>query len=129
MVLLVVLDSLNGGLKVKVNQLTILDESFENMAGWIVADVTLTDVKDGFGTIIPEDCFQLVREDYQNQYQANTRGLRAKLGWLILAQGKHGRHFEPNYATTRLLYGINNDWAVFDGAERRGIILFYAKRL
>ena len=87
------------GLKVRVNQLASLDESLEIMAGWIVADVTFTDIPDGFGTIIPEDCFQLVREDYKKQYQLKPRGLRAALVWVILAQGKFRRHFR-----TRLCY-------------------------
>lgn len=113
------------GLKVRVNQLASLDESLENMAGWIVADVTFTDIKDGFGTIIPEDCFQLVREDYKKQYQAETPRVTGSIGLGDFGSGESSEGIlEPDYATSRLLYGINNDWPVFDGAERRGLILF-----
>ncbi|HBN84682.1 MAG TPA: hypothetical protein DDZ89_12635, partial [Clostridiales bacterium] len=57
------------GIKVVINRLAYLDETYEDFGeSWIVADVTFTDVADGFGTVIPEDCFRLVRKDYEDTY-------------------------------------------------------------
>ena len=124
------------GLDLRVNQLTNLDETIEGYnTSWIVADVTFTDTsRDGFGAVIPEDCFQLVRKDYEQNYQDTISGNNSPLKGDVTADSAGLGDFasgdssegilEPEYATRWLLYGISEDWAVFDGAQRRGLILF-----
>lgn len=112
------------GLEVCINQLTTLDDSIEGYSNnWIVADVTFTDVKDGFGTIIPENCFQLVRKDYEAHYQETPITGSVGLGDFA-SEGRSEGIIEPDYSTKRLLYGIDEEWPVFDGAQRRGLLLF-----
>ncbi|MGI6224928.1 MAG: vWA domain-containing protein [Peptococcales bacterium] len=115
------------GLEVRVNQLTTLGDSLEDFNDyWVVADVTFTDIKDGFGTLVPEDCFQLVRQDYKEEFQGKTTAVKS--GRVNLGDFASGGMSEgilaPNYKTYGMLYGIDQDWPVFDGAERRGIVLF-----
>ncbi|KJS87395.1 MAG: hypothetical protein JM58_04385 [Peptococcaceae bacterium BICA1-8] len=115
------------GLDVQVNQLTNLDDTIEGYnTSWIVADVTFTDTsRDGFGAVIPEDCFQLVRKDYEQKFEETIFVTEKGVGLGNFASGDSSEGIlQPEYATRWLLYGIDDDWAVFDGAQRRGFVLF-----
>lgn len=115
------------GLQMKVNQLTTLNgiEGFHDQ--WVVADVTFTDTKDEFGTLITEDFLQLVRKDFADDYIRKTPSTEAVAGSVGLGSFASGGESEGvlnPYGSDNLLYGIDGEWAVYDGEERRGLVLF-----
>lgn len=109
------------GFKLKINQLTNLDDVEGFDSAYIVADVTFIDVKDGFGTQIPEDFFKLVRSDVVQSQWVKAEG--AGLG-NFGSGGLTDDILLPEYFSSKLLYGVGDDWPVFDGAERRGLVVF-----
>ncbi|MGE4283395.1 MAG: VWA domain-containing protein, partial [Clostridia bacterium] len=113
------------GLQVRVNQLTTLDNVERYGSNWVVADVTFIDEKDGWGTSVSEDFFQLVRADYEENMGSTglVTAQDAGLGSFASAGNTEGI-LQPENCTSSLLYGISSDWAVFDNAQRRGFVLF-----
>ena len=109
------------GFKLKINQLTNLDGVDGFNSSSIIADVTFTDIKDGFGTQIPEDFFQLVRKDYVESQWVTAE--HAGIGNFSSGGLTDGVEL-PDHSSSLLLYGVGHDWPVFDGAERRGLVLF-----
>ncbi|MGB4019983.1 MAG: hypothetical protein WBK78_10805, partial [Syntrophomonadaceae bacterium] len=71
---------------------------------YAVLDITVKDKKDGFGTHKLSGIFAL--EDSQENDE-RRKYIKAN-----------------NEKTKDLLYGIDSDWAVFDGQTRRGLIIF-----
>ncbi|MEL1136551.1 VWA domain-containing protein [Desulfitobacterium sp. THU1] len=113
------------GLQMKVNYLTTLKgiESFGDR--WVIADVTFTDTKDGFGTAIPSDFLKLIHKDFVETTNMQKQGYKAtgsNLG--DLSNGVESEGIRESSASEDYLYGIDGEWAVFDGGERRGFMFF-----
>lgn len=110
------------GVSLRVNQLSTLEKFSRYNESWVVADLTIIDEKDGWGTLLSSDAFKLVKEGvYINQSERNnnTFGLDDFASW----DSDDVRNAE--ILTKDLLYGIDDDWPVFDQGERRGFVLFY----
>lgn len=114
------------GLQVTVNRLVSLDDSMEGYNSyWVMADVTFNDVKDGYATVIPDDCFQLVREGYEEEYEEKTGAKAGNVGLGDFSDsGSSEGVLNADLSTRLLVYGLNDEWPVFDGSRRRGVLLF-----
>jgi len=117
------------GFQLKINQLTTLKDVkvFGNYNDrWVLADVTFIDNKDGFGTLINDDFFRLTPKDDLGPDTANAQGATGKVGLGNFAsEPESEKIIQPDFRTDALLYGIQGDWAVYDGQERRGLVLFF----
>ena len=92
----------------------------------MLADVTFIDNKDGFGTLINDDFFRLTPKDDLGPDTANAQGATGKVGLGNFAsEPESEKIIQPDFRTDALLYGIHGDWAVYDGQERRGLVLFF----
>jgi len=92
------------GVKLTVNALSEIREIESSSGNFVVADVTLADERDGFGTSGFRETFKLV------PVQAPP--------------GREVTELRPAPLTDELLLGIDAGWAVFDGAARRGLVVF-----
>lgn len=111
------------GMEIVVNDLVRLNgiESFGD--DYIAADVTIFDKKDGLGTTGFNEAFTLVRDDYNEKAGATqTAAINKGLGNFSSSGGSSEQILEPD--SDDLLFGIDNDFAVFDNSSRRGLILF-----
>ncbi|AGA67763.1 Mg-chelatase subunit ChlD [Desulfitobacterium dichloroeliminans LMG P-21439] len=115
------------GLQIKVNQATTLKNIEGYGENWVIADVTFSDTKDGFGTQINEDFFQLIHKDYleaTSQESSTTQENTGEMGLGNFGSGEDSEGIINPSGAEDLLYGIQGDWAVYDGEERRGFVLF-----
>ncbi|WP_274361676.1 vWA domain-containing protein [Paenibacillus thermotolerans] len=93
------------GMTLTVNALAKV-QSLESRSGsFVIADVTIADTKDGTGVSGFAHSFTLVPD-----------------GDVSPEEGP--KELGPDPATEDLLLGIDNDWAVFDGTSRRGLLVF-----
>lgn len=112
------------GMTITINSLVRIKETPDVRGSLVVADITVTDIADGYGTMGFVDSFTLVREGYDPssvEQQPMTAGA-AGLG--NFASGTDPNIAYPDEITNDLLFGINEDFVVFDGESRRGFILF-----
>ncbi|MFB9275562.1 hypothetical protein ACFFT4_11365 [Cohnella cellulosilytica] len=92
------------GMALTVNALSRVRNIESGSGDYIVADVTIADIKDGSGTSGFRESFRLVAEG--GQFADEPPELL------------------PDPITDGLLLGIDKDWAVFDGTSRRGFLVF-----
>ncbi len=95
------------GVALTVNALARIKSLESGSGGYVVADVTIADTKDGSGTSGFRESLKLVASGGQAGQSADER-----------------QELSPDRATDDLLLGIDKDWAVFDGASRRGFLIF-----
>lgn len=115
------------GLQVKINHLTTLKDIEGYDERWVVADVTFADTKDSFGTQINEDFFRLIHKDFAAGTSQDSSDIQENAGQASLSNFGSEEESEGiirPYGAENLLYGIQGDWAVYDGEERRGLVLF-----
>jgi Mg-chelatase subunit ChlD len=98
------IDAGGKGVSLTVNALSRVQGLESGNGNYVVADVTLTDESDGFGSTGFRETFKLV--PVQPPRDSDVPELA------------------PDPLTDGLLLGMDADWSVFDGAERRGLLLF-----
>ncbi|MFP4016971.1 MAG: vWA domain-containing protein, partial [Halanaerobiales bacterium] len=112
------------GIELQVNELASYN-------GWVVADLTIFDQKDGYGTSL-NDAFVLVRDDYTGEAVSakTTQEVSAHKG--LGGFSNNSREIEymikPVDSTEGLLFGYDNKTVVYDGTNRRVIFLFEIPR-
>ncbi len=72
---------------------------------YVILDITVADKKDGYGTFGLDGIFALVNSQESDESR---------------------RFITAHSSSGELLYGIDGEWAVFDGQSRRGFLRFYA---
>lgn len=92
------------GVKLAVNALAKASSIAGRSGSFVVADVTLTDEPDGSGTAGFRHTLTLVSDDGQSEENRLT--------------------LTPDRLTDELLLGIHDQWAVFDGRSRRGLLVY-----
>ncbi|NLC43632.1 MAG: VWA domain-containing protein [Clostridiales bacterium] len=102
--------------KVRINQLTQLPEQlnlpgrngdeYALGSGMVVLDVTFIDKPGNEGTVVPPDYFSLVNKNY-------TPGSEST-----------GELVNPSRVNQNLIFGIGDRFAVFEGHERRALVVF-----
>ncbi len=92
------------GAKLAVNALAKISSIEGRSGNFVVADITLTDEPDGSGTSGFGHTLTLVSGDGQSEENQLT--------------------LAPDRLTDELLLGIHDQWAVFDGRSRRGLLVF-----
>ena len=92
------------GVSLTINSLSLIRDIESSNGNFVVVDVTLSDEPDGFGSSGFRETFKLA------PVQAPT--------------GREVSDLRPDPITGELLLGIDKDWAVFDGASRRGLLVF-----
>ncbi len=118
------------GMRVTVNQLVALNGAIpfklpdgttaQDFPNAIILDVTMTDLPGNEGTKIPGDFFALVNRNYKAPSGQVTAG-RLGLGG---GEENDGDLILPGQDTSDLVFGIGDDFGVFEGQSRRGVILF-----
>ncbi|MFP4016094.1 MAG: VWA domain-containing protein, partial [Halanaerobiales bacterium] len=107
------------GIKLQVNQLAYYDDM-------VVADLTLFDSKDGDSTLLDNDAFILVRDDYFGEESVQkTAGEVAEhkgLGGFSNNTRETEYIIRPLEYTEKLLFAGN--MPVFDGTNRRVLLLY-----
>lgn len=98
------IDAQGKGASLTVNSLARVQTLESGSGNYVVADVTLTDEADGFGTTGFYETFKLV--PVQPPKDADISELA------------------PDPLTGGLLLGMDAGWSVFDGTERRGLLVF-----
>lgn len=116
------------GISVTINQLvapdggikaTYPDGSTKNLlSNYVILDVTINDLPGNDGTRIPDDFFVLVNKNYKNPSGNLPAG---KVGNGNLTNDSN--LIRKDGETNKLIFGIN-DFGVFEGQSRRGIVLF-----
>ncbi|WP_020617957.1 vWA domain-containing protein [Paenibacillus daejeonensis] len=89
------------GVKLRVHALSRIQDIESSRGDYVVADVTLMDAADGNGVSGFRDTFRLIPEGREE-----ADGLR------------------PDEITDELVFGMDQDWSVFDGTSRRGLLVF-----
>lgn len=113
------------GMEIRVNDLVTLDGIGEFGADHVVADITIFDKKDGVGTAGLDGIFALIRDDYSEEAAAASAANPEKgLGNFGDSSGESEYICEPYFTGSQLLFGIDENFAVFDGASRRGLLVF-----
>ncbi len=115
--------------KIRINELTQLQKPLtlsldeggltRNVSkGSILLDVTFIDKPGNAGTIIPATFFSLVSKSYKS----NTGAAAGRIG---LGGASPGKDLVTVSKTNQgLIFGINDHFAVFEGQERRAIVVF-----
>lgn len=96
------------GVQVTVNSLARVTQIESRSGQFVVADVTIADTSDGFGSTGFRETFRL--EPVQ------------------LPAGREAAALSPDQITDELLLGIDANWGVFDGKSRRGLLVFSIPR-
>lgn len=92
------------GVKLTVNSLAKIRDIESSNGNFVIADITITDERDGFGTSGFRETFKLT------PVQVPT--------------GREVSALSPDPITDEMLLGIDADWSVFDGTARRGLLVF-----
>lgn len=118
------------GIMVTVNQLASVDNGVPlitnnqiNNNGFqdtVILDVTFTDLPGNEGTMIPDDFFALVNNNYRAPSGRVTAG-RVGIGG---GEESEGNLINPEGYTQELIFGVDPSFGVFEGQSRRGIIVF-----
>lgn len=100
----------------------------------VVLDFTITDKKDGMGLKDIAGLLALARknsgaadglsDDSAKHFGNHIAAGRNGLGGNLIAEPVSKNVIAPSRDTDDLLFGAQKDWAVLDGASRRGILLF-----
>lgn len=112
------------GMSITVNSLARINELPDRSGYLVVADITVTDLEDGFGTMGFVDSFTLVREGYDPSAEEQLPMTAGAVGLGSFASGTDYNIIYPDEMTNDLLFGISGDFVVFDGESRRGFVLF-----
>jgi len=92
------------GVSLVVNSLSRIRDIESTSGNFVIADVTVADESDGFGSSGFRETFKLA------PVQASA--------------GREVSDLQANPVTDELLLGVDRDWSVFDGASRRGLLVF-----
>lgn len=116
--------------KVRVNQLTqvpsgvtITDETGDPkivLKGCVVLDATFIDKPGNEGTIIPQNYFALVSKSYK----PDSKAVAGRIGLGGGGGAPRKDLLNTSRANDRLIFGIGNRFGVFEGQERRAIVIF-----
>lgn len=113
------------GMEIRVNDLVSLNGIGEFGVDHIIADITIFDKKDGVGTTGLDGIFALIRDDYSEEAAAASAVNPQKgIGNFGDSSGESEYICEPYFTSSQLLFGIDDNFAVFDGASRRGLLVF-----
>ena len=97
---------------------------------YVVADVTITDVKDGYATrgiaptlVLVEDGFSLDEAEGEDPHIVNS-AITASLG--NFSSGNYGGNHivYPDNVTGALILGLGSESVIYDGTSRRGYIVY-----
>ncbi|HOT26882.1 MAG TPA: hypothetical protein PLU72_01760, partial [Candidatus Ozemobacteraceae bacterium] len=114
---------------VRINQLTqvptgvtVTDETGDTktiLKGCVLLDATFADKPGNAGTVIPQQYFALV----SRSYKADPKAVAGRIG---LGGGGASRKdlLPPSRANDRLVFGIGNRFGVFEGQDRRAVVIF-----
>lgn len=97
-----------NGVSLTVHSLSRVRDIESSHGSFVIADVTLADDPDGFGTTGFRETFRLV------PVQAPP--------------GREAAPLPPDPITDELLLGVDANWSVFDGSSRRGLLAFSIPR-
>ncbi|MDF2674614.1 MAG: Mg-chelatase subunit ChlD, partial [Clostridiales bacterium] len=113
------------GMEIRINDLVSLNGIEKFGAEYVLADVTVFDKKDGFGTTGFGEAFALVRDDYTAE-NTSSEVLVSEIGLGGFGDGSGESEYiiQPDPFGSQLLFSVNEDFAVFDGSSRRGLVLF-----
>ncbi|QTH43478.1 VWA domain-containing protein [Cohnella sp. LGH] len=92
------------GVSLTVNSLSRIRDMESGSGNFVIADITVADESDGFGSSGFRETF--------------------KLAPVQAPAGREAAELQADPITDGLLLGVNKDWAVFDGASRRGLLVF-----
>jgi Mg-chelatase subunit ChlD len=92
------------GVTLTVNALSRVQDIESSSGNFIVADVTIADERDGFGSTGFRETFKLVPAQ--------------------VPPGREVSALSPDPVTDDLLLGIDSNWSIFDGTSRRGLVVF-----
>lgn len=92
------------GVALQINALARANLGGGSKTEHIVADITVMDHADEYGTSGFRDSFTITSQGEQSQQQGQT--------------------LKPDRLSDELLLGIDANWAVFDGQSRRGLLVF-----
>ncbi len=92
------------GVSMTVNALARVKSIEKKSSDYVIADITFSDTKDGAGVSGFRQSFTLTSGNADS--------------------GQERSELRPDPVTDDLLLGIANDWPVFDGTSRRGLLVF-----
>lgn len=92
------------GVSLVVNSLARIRDIESSSGNFVIADVTVADESDGFGSSGFRETFKLVP--------------------VQTPAGREVSDLQADPVTDELLLGVDKDWSVFDGASRRGLLVF-----
>lgn len=123
--------------KVRINQLVQLPsrldlpsrqgEKYAFGEGKVLLDVTFIDKPGNEGTVVPPDFFSLVNKNYMPASGSGKAGADITAGRIGIGGigGESSRELLlPSRENQSLIYGIGERFAVFEGRQRRALVVF-----
>ena len=114
-------------IKLYVNSLSRLSKIDKSSGEWVVADITIEDVKDGDAIRGISKLFSLVREGAPQTTENKDENIAGSAGLGSLSGSSNVNNIyslNTDVMTDKLILGFGGESVVYDGTKRRGYLVF-----